>query len=117
MQQASFPLAPFKYSSIHTISNTKSINQTCNSSFFTDFLETLQKGLASLTFPQQSPSKISSQQKNGTTSTLKGLKGNSRHEFIPKISTQPLKDPKNRKKEGELRKLKFDLRVRMDRTA
>jgi len=61
MQQSSFPLASNKYSSIHTISNTNSINQTYNSSFFTDFLETLKRGLASLTFPQQSPSKISSQ--------------------------------------------------------
>ncbi|QCD92978.1 hypothetical protein DEO72_LG5g1047 [Vigna unguiculata] len=81
MQQASFPLAPFKYSSIHTISDIEFINHTCNSSLFTDYLETLKKGLASLTFPQQSPSKISSQQKNGTTSTLKELKGKSRHEM------------------------------------
>jgi len=48
-----------------------------------DYLGNLKKGLASLTFPQQSPSKISFQQKNGTITALKELKGNSRHEYIP----------------------------------
>jgi len=66
--------------------------------FFTDFLETLKKGLASLTFPQQSPSKISSQQKNGTTSTLKEMKGNSRHEFIPKFRPNHLKTLKSERR-------------------